>query len=134
MPYIPKESREKLDPLIEALAQRIAYEVSNRKSNGEFAGELNYCLTRLLQELPKKLVGRGVLSEELTYWTQPLMYGILLDVALEHKLRVNMAYEAEKIIENGDCFDTPYKSELTEVKNAAGNCIGHYHLLKGKDE
>src|SRR3989338_5713739 len=108
MPYIPsaktegkKDDRAFLDPHVHALAQAIAEVCKRHNYEAAFAGELNYCLTRLLQEIPRELIAAGQIKEEMRYWIQPLMYGVLLDVALEHKRRVNVSYEAEQIVKSG---------------------------------
>ena len=114
MPYVPssktpglEDDREVLDKGVQALVEAIGEVSIRHKYDGAFAGELNYSLTRLLQDIPRELVKRGQFSEEMRYWMQPLLYGVLLDVVLEHKLRVNTAYEAAQIVKSGDCYDTP---------------------------
>src|ERR1700690_2296718 len=112
MPYVPssktpgkQDDRVVLDGPVQALSDAIA-EVSARHCyEGAFAGELNYSITRLLQEIPRSLIKAGQIKEELRYWIQPLMYGVLIDVALEHKRRVNTAYEVHQIVMSGDCYD-----------------------------
>lgn len=140
MPYVPSfktgdgkaDDRATLDPAIAALAQKIA-EVSKRHGyEAAFAGELNYSLTRLLQEIPRELIAAGQIKEELRYWIQPLMYGVLLDVALEHKRRVNVAYEAAQIIKSGDCYDTPYYTRLVRVVDETGIVIGHQEVMMAR--
>lgn len=141
MPYVPSnktpnlgDDRVVLDAPIKQLASAIA-EVSARHGyEGAFAGELNYSLTRLLQEIPRELIKANQLKEEIRYWIQPTMYGVLLDVALEHKLRVNTAYEAAQILKSGDCYDTPYYTRLVEVVDSTGNTIGHQHIMLKRDE
>ena len=142
MPYVPssktsglEDDRVVLDKGVQALVEAIGEVSMRHKYDGAFAGELNYSLTRMLQEIPRELVRRGQFSEEIRYWVQPLLYGVLLDVALEHKFRVNQAYEAAQIVKSGDCYDTPYYSRLVEVVDEAGNNIGHQHImLKRSDE
>ncbi len=142
MPYVPgkktegkEDDRCVLDPAISELCKAIA-KVSNRHGyEAAFAGELNYCLTRILQKLPRHLMKVGAMKEELRYWIQPLMYGVLLDVALEHKRRVNVPYEAAQIVKSGDCYDTPYYTRLIEIVDATGKHIGHQEImLKRSDE
>jgi hypothetical protein len=136
MPYIPsnktpgmQDDRGVLDPIIKQLAIAIADVSSRHNYEAAFAGELNYTLTRLIQEIPRELVKKGCIKEELRYWTQPLLYGVLLDVALEHKRRVNVAYEAAQIVISGDCFDSPYYTRLVEVVDKQGNVIGHQEVM-----
>lgn len=140
MPYIPSKKsggndRAVLDAAITFMSHQIAAVSAQHKYEGAFAGELNYALTRLLQELPRDLVKEGVMKEEIRYWIQPLMYGVLLDVALEHKRRVNVAYEAAQIVKSGDCYDTPYYTRLVEVVDMSGKVIGHQEvMLKRSDD
>jgi hypothetical protein len=142
MPYVPssktagkEDDRSVLDSAISVLAEKIA-EVSSRHGyEAAFAGELNYSLTRLIQEIPRKLIDTGQIKEELRYWIQPLFYGVLLDVALEHKRRVNVAYEAEQIVKSGDCYDTPFYTRLLEVQNTDNEHVGYIEvMLKRSDE
>lgn len=141
MPYVPSEKtpgleddREILDGPVKILAKAIA-EVSRRHNyDGAFAGEMNYALTRLLQELPRQLMATGQFKEEMRYWTQPLMYGVLMDVALEHKLRVNQSYEAAQIVKSGDCYDTPYYTRLVEVVDENGKHVGYQHVMLKRSE
>lgn len=141
MPYVPGEKtpnleddRAVLDPAITALVEAIG-EVSSRHGyEAAFAGELNYSLTRMLQEIPRELIKRGQIKEELRYWIQPLMYGVLNDVALEHKRRVNIAYEAAQILKSGDCYDTPYYTRLVEVVDESGVVIGHQEIMLKRSE
>ena len=141
MPYVPGEKtpnleddRAILDPAVKSLVEAIG-EVSARHGyEAAFAGELNYALTRVLQELPRELIARGQIKEELRYWIQPLMYGVLNDVALEHKRRVNVAYEAAQIVKSGDCYDTPYYTRLIEVVDEEGVVIGHQEVMLKRSE
>lgn len=142
MPYVPSEKtpnmeddRSWLDPHIHALAEAIAHVSARHNYEGAFAGELNYSLTRLLQKIPRELIKQGQIKEELRYWIQPLMYGVLLDVALEHKRRVNVAYEADQIVKSGDCYDTPYYTRLVKVLDREGNHVGYQEImLKRSDD
>jgi hypothetical protein len=141
MPYVPSEKtpnkdddRETLDPAIQAMADAIA-EVSARHGyEGAFAGEMNYCLTRLLQAIPRSLIEQGQIKEELRYWLQPTMYGVLLDVALEHKRRVNVSYEGAQIVKSGDCYDTPYYTRLVEVVDENGEHVGYQEVMLKRSE
>lgn len=135
MPYVPTDDRPELDKIAKEMADKIAEIAAKYKYDGAFAGELNYTLTRLLQHLPRSLMAVGTLKEEIRYWIQPLMYGVLTDVAWEHKRRVNTAYEAAQIIKSGDCYDTPYYTRLMEVKDQSGNVLGHQEvMLKRSDD
>jgi hypothetical protein len=123
-----------MDAAVEDLANRIVIAAKQHGYQAAFAGELNYSLTRLLQDLPRALVKHGVTKEELRYWTQPLMYGVLLDVILEHKRRINVAYEAHQIIKSGDCYDAPYFTRLVEVVNNDGEHVGYQEVMLKRGE
>jgi hypothetical protein len=66
----------------------------------------------------------GQTRDETRYWLQAGLFGVLLDVALEYKVRVNEAYEHEQIKKSGDCYDTPYYSKVMEVVSVDGTLIG----------
>lgn len=142
MPYVPskktagkEDDRVVMDHPVALLAEAIATVAARHGYEGAFAGELNYSLTRLLQEIPRELIKKGIITEEIRYWIQPLMYGVLLDVALEHKRRVNVAYEAEQIVKSGDCYDTPFYSRLIEVVDKNGKHVGYQEvMLKRSDD
>lgn len=141
MPYVPssktinqiakynEDDREILNPLVQKLSDGIAHVAKKYKYDGAFAGELNYALTRLIQEIPRSLISSGQIKEEIRYWMQPLMYGVLLDVALEHKRRVNVSYEAAQIVKSGDCYDTPYYTRLVEIVDKEGNHVGYQEIM-----
>jgi len=141
VPYVPsiktldqmetykEDDREVLNPLIKALSEGIAKVAQKYNYDGAFAGELNYALTRLIQEIPRDLIKTNQIKQELRYWMQPLMYGVLLDVALEHKRRVNVPYEAAQIIKSGDCFDTPYYTKLVEIVDETGSHVGYQEIM-----
>lgn len=136
MPYVPSEKtpgkeddREILVPAVRELAKAIATVSKRHGYDAAFAGELNFALTELLQEIPRALINEGIINEEIRYWIQPLFYGVLLDVALEHKRRVNTAYEAFQIVKSGDCYDTPYYTRLVEVVDETGNTVGYQEIM-----
>lgn len=129
MPYVPTNDRPAIAEAAANLSKAITEAAKKHGYDGAFAGEMNYALTRLLQEIPRDLVKDGTLKEEIRYWIQPLMYGVLLDVALEHKRRVNTAYEAAQIVKSGDCYDTPYYTRLIEVVDESGKVIGHQEVM-----
>ena len=131
-----------------------------RKYNyiGAWLGELNYTTTRIIQEIPKALVKKGLMKTELKYWYHAEIVGYLgalthhfqsiqntnwidqgfagvfEDVAQEYKRRVNTAYEAAQIIKSGDCYDTPYYSRLVNVENYSGEVIGHFEVMLKKSK
>lgn len=93
MPYIKPELRNKFDPLIEPLAQKIATE---SKEETEIAGNLNYSITTLILRVIKIKFGR------VRYWLIALVSGMLKNVSDEFYRRVAAPYEDKKIKENGD--------------------------------
>ena len=63
------------------------------------------------------------------------MFGVLLDVILEYKIRVNPAYEIAQIIKSGDCYDTPYYNKPVEVVDESGKIVGHVYVnMKRSDK
>lgn len=134
MPYVPSDDRPAIAEAAESLSKAITTAAKKHGYDGAFAGELNYALTRLLQEIPRDLVKNGTMKDEIRYWIQPLMYGVLLDVALEHKRRVNTAYEAAQIVKSGDCYDTPYYTRLVEVVDMSGKVVGHQEIMLKRDD
>jgi hypothetical protein len=128
MPYVPKDDRPELDKLSKQLAEGIAGVAKKYKYKGACLGEMNYAITRLIQHLPRALMETGEASSELRYWMQAGMYGVLLDVILEHKVRVNQSYEITQIKKSGDCYDTPYYSKPVEVQDASGKIVGHVYI------
>lgn len=89
MPYIKKDARERLDGAIEQLAKLI-----NREKR---AGELNYCINRLLLLTEKD--GKYTDLNELV--------GVLEAAKLEFYRRRLVPYEEGKISENGDMEEFP---------------------------
>ena len=121
---------------------------------GAFLGELNYAITRLIQEVPKRLVEQGKQTSELRYFIYaytvsalvrasyffnrlPDMYGIggvFTDIKDEYKRRVNPSYEAAQIVKSGDCYDTPYLTKLIEVVNQHGIHIGYQEIMIKRED
>lgn len=147
MPYVPSEKtpehiekyneddRKVLDPLAKALAEGIAKVAKKYGYKGAFLGETNYALTRLFNHLPRELVKSGEAKSEIRYWMQAGIFGVLLDIALEYKFRVNQAYEYAQRVKSGDCYDTPYYSKLVEVVDKRGKHIGYVDIgMKRTDE
>ena len=131
MPYVPSEKtdgksqdRNILDPLAKALADGIAQVAQAYHYDGAFLGEMNYALTRLIQHLPRALQQYQGFKDETRYWLQAGMFGVLMDVMLEYKVRVNQAYEIAQIEKSGDCYDTPYYSRVVEFLDETGKCVG----------
>lgn len=141
VPYVPSEKtdgksddRRDLEPLAKSLADGIAEVASKYKYEGAFLGELNFALTRLVQHLPRSLQEKCGFKDEIRYWLQAGLFGVLLDVVLEYKRRVNVSYEAAQIIKSGDCYDTPYYTRLVEVVDAAGKHVGYQEIMLKRDD
>lgn len=125
MPYVPQPDRPDLDVIAEQAAAKIAQTSQKYGYCGAFAGEMNYFLTRLIQHLGRHLSRTHEMPNELKYTFMASVYGVLLDVAMEHKVRVNRAYEVAQIIKSGDCFDTPYLSKPVAVVDENGHLLGY---------
>ncbi len=135
-------------------SKRLAHEivkVANKYGyKGDFDGELNYSITRLIQVVPQNMVDRGIWKEAFRYWIYaqtagaltriPLeihdkyrnndswiidgLIGVFNDIKDEYKRRVNTAYEAVQIDKTGDCYDTPYHTDLVKTKD------GYQEIMK----
>ncbi len=117
MPYVPSEKtdgkaqdRNILEPLAKALADGIAQVAAGYKYDGAFLGEMNYALTRLIQHLPRSLQEFQGFKDETRYWMQAGMFGVLMDVMLEYKVRVNQAYYSRGIAQHGK------KAEIVTIR------------------
>jgi len=120
--------------------------------DGAFLGELNYSITRFIQEVPKVKVARGEWKSEFRYWyyactAEALLIashealkiktgiaGVFDDIKAEYKRRVNVAYEAEQILKSGDCYDGPFYTRLVRVVDENGNLIGHQEVMLKRSE
>lgn len=114
---------------------------------GAFLGELNYAITRLIQEVPKRLVEQGKQKSELKYLIYVLTIsalirardlffdfengidGVFEDVKDEYKRRVNTSYEAAQIVKSGDCYDTPYYTKLIKLVDQSGKHLGYQEIM-----
>lgn len=141
MPYVPSkktdgvsEDRIVLDSMAQPVAKAIAEVAKKYNYKGAFLGEMNFFITRLIQHLPRELMKTGEAESELRYWMQAGIYGVLLDVVLEHKVRVNQAYEMAQIMKSGDCYDTPYYSKPLQVVDKDGNIIGYTYVNMARTE
>lgn len=85
MPYTDNIDREPLNPLIDALAEKLMPGT---------VGDLNYTITRL--------AARFLLCKGLKYENVNAVAGVLQKVLAEYDARVTRPYEKEKIIQNGD--------------------------------
>jgi len=138
----------------EQLAVEIFDGAKKHKQRGAWLGNLNYSVTRLIQVVPTVMVRRRAWKEKFRYWlyaqtvgaleraamdchakgTDDWFYdglvGVFVDVKDEYKRRVNAAYEAVQIMKSGDCYDTPYRTEVIEVRNKAGVLEGYRETMK----
>jgi hypothetical protein len=121
MPYIKSEDRNKRD--LFGKAKEIAWAVVKTADGGPFSGDLNYAITTAIDQLLWEL-NQG----KINYDMQATIFGVLLDVALEFKSRVNTAYEVHKLVENGDCYGSRYRSKPVEVVDDDGNHIGYIYV------
>lgn len=93
MPYIKEDIRSRLNDSIDMLALKINNESID---DVDFAGILNYSVTRLITKLIIIKFGK------LRYWHSPMMRGVLMDVADEFYRRIMVPYEDKQIANNGD--------------------------------
>lgn len=93
MPYIESSLRPAYDEHINKLIDAV---VSTSPDKVDIAGNLNYCITRLMMGVVMKKFGK------IRYWMSPLLRGVLKDVGDEMYRRVFHKYEDEKINSNGD--------------------------------
>lgn len=87
MPYIKPEQRKPLDPLID--------ELSNLLPEKDFAGSLNYVISRMALNLLGKQAGYARINE---------LIGALECAKLELYRRKAAPYEDQKAAENGDVY------------------------------
>ena len=87
MPYISKDDRIALDPIVD-----IAARVLERKPLEESLGDLNYLLSRIIA---------GAIGKT-SYRKIAMATGVLENVKQELYRRLATPYEEEKIGENGD--------------------------------
>jgi hypothetical protein len=139
----------------EELALRIFAGAEKHGYRGAWLGGFNYALTRLIQRVPVKMVEKRAWKKEFRFWVYALTAGalertamrihlegeeddwvtdalvaVLTDVKDEYKRRVNSAYEAIQIKESGDCYTTPYRTEVLEVKDDLNKVIGYTEMMK----
>ena len=96
MPYIPPHQRRELDPLIDALAERIVHQCRNLEPEGAFAGLLNYACTRLALQIVRQSFGH------LRYWLIALLTGTFKNIADEFYRRLAAPYEDKQKARHGD--------------------------------
>jgi hypothetical protein len=112
MPYIAPKERERLNPLIDALAERIAAEAEGLGEEGAFAGLLNYACTRLALKIVRLRFGR------MRYWLIAVLTGTFKNVADEIYRRVAAPYEERQIAKNGDV--DLYREFAEEIRKDPG--------------
>ncbi len=96
MPYIPPQQRQELDPLIDALADRIVQQARSLEQEAAFAGLLNYTCTRLALQIVRRRCGR------LRYWLIALLTGTFKNIADEFYRRLAAPYEEKQQAKHGD--------------------------------
>jgi hypothetical protein len=96
MPYIAPQYRERLDGLIDALAQGLVQEAQQQDYDAAFAGLLNYTCTRLALKVVRQQFG------PLRYWLIALITGTFKNIADEFYRRVAVPYEDRQLAQSGD--------------------------------
>lgn len=96
MPYIPQKEREKLNPLIDDLAEKIVAQAKECGHEAAYAGILNYVCTRLAMKVIKLHFGK------MRYWIIATTVGTFKNIADEFYRRVGVPYEDKQIEKNGD--------------------------------
>jgi hypothetical protein len=96
MPYIAPELRRELDPLIDALADRLAAQAQDAGDHGAFAGLLNYSCTRLALAVVRRRFGH------LRYWLIAALSGVFQNISTEFYRRVAVPYEDRQMTQKGD--------------------------------
>ena len=108
MPYIKSEKRPGLDIAINNLIDSII-DASDPNSETDFAGVLNYCISRTI-------AGIVIRNGKLRYWRGALIRGVLMDVADEFYRRIIAPYEDKQIKNNGDVDYFEYLSIKNETE------------------
>ncbi len=137
------------------LAGAIVEAAKAYRTKGGWLGELNYALTMLIQEVPRKMQSSGAWTDSLRYWIYAEtvgalvrasydiharhantwigngLAGVLVDVKDEYKRRVNTAYEAAQILKSGDCYDVaPFRTRLVAFEH--DGVRGHIEIMLPK--
>jgi len=92
MPYIKKDDRHFLDPIINKLVDRI----EELDHGTDLAGLLNYCCTCIALRAIKRRY------KHLSYWAVCMVSGVFSNISSEFYRRVAAPYEDWKRTENGD--------------------------------
>lgn len=96
MPYVKRETRDRLDPLIRPLQQELEDLLGGNLDPMRCAGALNYIVTRLAMTVVQLPVG------DASYGTIALVVGVLRTAADELYRRVAAPYEQRMMRRNGD--------------------------------
>src|SRR3989344_1621492 len=96
MPYIKPEHRQRLDNLVDELAQRIVDLSKETGGDGAIAGPLNYSCTRLALKVLRLRFGH------IKYWMVAIVAGVFNNVTDEFYRRLVSPYEDKQIEKNGD--------------------------------
>jgi hypothetical protein len=96
MPYIAEELRRELDPLIDALAERLAAQAKAAGYDAAFTGPLNYACTRLALGVMRRRFGG------LRYWLIAALTGVFHNMATEFYRRLAIPYEDRQMAQSGD--------------------------------
>jgi hypothetical protein len=96
IPYIAKQHRQALDPLIDELAGRLSGEAQALGYDGAFAGLLNYACTRLALKVVRLQFGA------MRYWPIALLTGTFHNIADEFYRRIALPYENRQMEKSGD--------------------------------
>ncbi len=96
MPYIKKEDRVSLDPLIDSLAEEIVAKSKEAGNDAAYAGLLNYTCTRLALKIIRLQFGK------VRYWIIATTTGTFHNIADEFYRRLATPYEDVQIKKNGD--------------------------------
>lgn len=123
MPYIPSEEyipsqndRAELDPLLDAVQEKIKELHKKYGYPGAFAGLVNYACTRIsLGSLPV-----------IRYWTLAILEGIFGHLAKEFYRRIVALYEDKVIGKNGDV------KEYVDIINHINQKYVRYYPKKKK--
>jgi hypothetical protein len=110
MPYIAPELRQDLDPLIEALADRLAAQAKAAGYDGAFTGLLNYTCTRLALATVRRRFGG------LRYWLIAALTGVFQNIASEFYRRVAVPYEDRQRAQSGDV--DLFQEFVKEIENS----------------
>ena len=104
MPYIDQKRRDTLDNQIKNLKEALCAGDPNPEQLLEIAGDINYCVTRLVSGL------LGIPS----YKKIAIITGVLQNINQELYRRLATPYEDEKIESNGDVPEYERFQEITE--------------------